>query len=129
MELEILVVDDSAAIRKALRRVLSYSRIPIGAVHDAENGEEALELLQSHRISLILVDIRMDGMDGLTLLRILKTSVGWATIPVIMITAEAGEAEVGTALRLGAVGYVRKPFYKHELEDRLARILESTPLP
>jgi two-component system, chemotaxis family, chemotaxis protein CheY len=129
MDLEVLVVDDSLVIRKALQRVLCCSRMPIGLVHEAANGEEALELLRSHRISLILVDIRMDGMDGLTLLRKLKSSPDWAAIPVVMITAEAGEGEVNTALRLGAAGYVRKPFSKHELEERLAGILEATPLP
>lgn len=128
MELEVLVVDDSCAIRKALQRVLSYSKIPIGAVYEAGDGEEALKLLQSHKISLVLADIRMDGMDGMALLKTLKNSLAWAKIPVVMITAEAGEAEVGTALKLGAAGYVRKPFLKQELEERLVGILESTQL-
>jgi two-component system, chemotaxis family, chemotaxis protein CheY len=129
MDLEVLVVDDSLVIRRALQRVLCCSRMPIGIVHEAENGEEALQQLQSHRISLILVDIRMDGMDGLTLLKRLKSSPDWAAIPVVMITAEAGEGQVNAALKLGAASYVRKPFSKHELEERIAGILESTPLP
>ena len=129
MGLEVLVVDDSLAIRKALQRVLCCSRMSISVVHEAENGEEALKLLPSHKISLILVDIRMDGMDGLTLLKRLKNSPDWATIPVVMITAEAGEGEVDAALKLGAADYVRKPFLKQELEERLARILQSTRRP
>jgi two-component system, chemotaxis family, chemotaxis protein CheY len=128
MDLEVLVVDDSLVIRRALQRVLSCSKIPIQAVHEAGDGEEALKVLQSHKISLVLADIRMDGMDGMTLLKTLKNSPAWAAIPVVMITAEAGEREVGAALKLGAAGYVRKPFLKHELEERLVRIRESTHL-
>jgi two-component system, chemotaxis family, chemotaxis protein CheY len=128
MGLEVLVVDDSLAIRRALQRVLTCSRMPIGTVHEAANGEQALKVVQSHRISLILVDIRMDGMDGLTLLKTLKDSPSWAAIPVVMITAEAGETQVSIALKLGAAGYVRKPFSREELEERLTRIMESTTL-
>ena len=129
MDLDVLVVDDSLAIRRALERVLRCMQMPIGTVHEAGSGEEALKVLQSHRISLILADINMDGMDGLTLLKRLKDSPSWAAIPVVMITADAGERQVGTALKLGAAGYVRKPFSKHELEERLARIVGPTTLP
>jgi two-component system chemotaxis response regulator CheY len=124
MESDVLVVDDSAAIRKILNRVLRQTGMAIGTVHEAGDGQEALELLRAHKIDLVLTDINMPKMDGLQLLGAMKASPQWNGIPVMMITTEGGETKVGEAVRLGAAGYVRKPFTADQIKEKLAGIVE-----
>lgn len=125
MRSDVLVVDDSAAIRKILQRVLRQTGIAIGTIHEAGDGQEALELLKSQSIDLVLTDINMPKMDGIQLLAAVKASPKWHTIPVVMITTEGGETKVGEAVRLGAAGYVRKPFTADQIKEKLAGILAS----
>ena len=124
MDSDVLVVDDSAAIRKILQRVLRQTGMAINTIHEAGNGEEALALLQTHSVALVLSDINMPKMDGLQLLAALKTSERLGRVPVVMITTEGGEAKVAEAVRLGAAGYVRKPFTADQIKEKLAGILE-----
>ena len=123
MASDILVVDDSAAIRKILQRVLRQTGMDIKDIHEAGDGQEALTVLQSQAVNLVLSDINMPNMDGLQLLAALKGSAQWAPIPVVMITTEGGEAKVAEAVRLGAAGYVRKPFTADQIKEKLVGIL------
>jgi two-component system chemotaxis response regulator CheY len=124
MESDVLVVDDSAAIRKILQRVLRQTGMSIRTIHEAGDGQEALNLLETHTVDLILSDINMPKMDGLQLLASLKASSRLHHIPVVMITTEGGETKVSEAVRLGAAGYVRKPFTADQIKEKLAGILE-----
>ena len=124
MESDILVVDDSAAIRKILQRVLRQTGMAIRAIHEAGDGQEALALLAEHRVDLVLTDINMPKMDGLQFLAAMKAVPEWRHIPAVMITTEGGEAKVGEAVKLGAAGYVRKPFTADQIKEKLAGILE-----
>jgi two-component system chemotaxis response regulator CheY len=126
MEADVLVVDDSAAIRKILQRVLRQTGMAINTIHEAGDGQEALEILKVHRPALVLTDINMPKMDGLQFLAAVKGSESWRSIPVVMITTEGGEAKVGEAVKLGAAGYVRKPFTADQIKEKLAGILEPT---
>jgi len=126
MEPDVLVVDDSAAIRKILQRVLRQTGMEIRTIHEAGDGQEALDLLKVHKPALILTDINMPKMDGLQLLAAIKADEAWRNIPVVMITTEGGEMKVGEAVKLGAAGYVRKPFTADQIKEKLAGILEPT---
>ena len=106
MESDVLVVDDSAAIRKILQRVLRQTGMAINTIHEAGDGQEALDLLRSRRVAAI------------------KRSSEWAAVPVVMITTEGGESKVAEAVRLGAAGYVRKPFTADQIKEKLAGLLE-----
>ena len=124
MDSDVLVVDDSAAIRKILTRVLRQTGMAIQTIHEAGDGQEALAVMALHRIDLVLSDINMPKMDGLQLLASLKASPQWQKIPVVMITTEGGETKVAEAVRLGAAGYVRKPFTADQIKEKLVGILE-----
>jgi len=124
MDPDVLVVDDSAAIRKILQRVLRQTGMAIGAIHEAGDGQEALEVLKKIRPGLVLTDINMPKMDGLQLLAAMKETDAWRDIPVVMITTEGGELKVGEAVRLGAAGYVRKPFTADQIKEKLSGIVE-----
>ena len=127
MESDVLVVDDSAAIRKILTRVLRQTGMAIQTIHEAGDGQEALAAMAQHRIDLVLSDINMPKMDGLQLLASIKASPQWRNIPVVMITTEGGETKVAEAVRLGAAGYVRKPFTADQIKEKLVGILEPAP--
>ena len=119
-----MVVDDSAAIRKILQRVLRQTGMAIRTIHEAGDGQEALDVLKSHKVNLVLTDINMPKMDGLQLLGAMKNAAEWRAIPVVMITTEGGETKVGEAVKLGANGYVRKPFTADQIKEKLVGILE-----
>jgi two-component system chemotaxis response regulator CheY len=121
--LELLIVDDSAAIRKILLRVLQQTELPLGQVFEAADGLQALKILKEHRVGLVLSDINMPNMDGLELLRTLRASVEWRSLPVIMITTEGSASKVAEAVELGATSYVRKPFTADQLRERLSAFL------
>src|SRR5436190_19484362 len=83
MEPDVLVVDDSAAIRKILQRVLRQTGMAIGTIHEAGDGQEALGILNIHKPALVLTDINMPKMDGLQFLAAMKASEAWREIPVV----------------------------------------------
>ena len=124
MESDVLIVDDSAAIRKILQRVLRQTGMSIRTIHEAGDGLEALALLNNQSVDLVLTDINMPRMDGLQLLGAVKAAPQLQAIPVVMITTEGGESKVSEAVRLGAAGYVRKPFTADQIKEKLAGILE-----
>jgi two-component system chemotaxis response regulator CheY len=119
MSLDLLIVDDSAAIRKILERVLRQAGVPVGNVFHAGDGLEALDSLKSHPVGLVLADINMPNMDGLELLGRLKAAPEWQNIPVIMVTTESGQTKVMQAVELGAAGYIRKPFTADQIKAKL----------
>ena len=124
MDSDVLVVDDSAAIRKILTRVLRQTGMAIQTIHEAGDGQEALAVMAQHRVDLVLSDINVPKMDGLQLLASLKASPQWRNIPVVMITTEGGETKVAEAVRLGAAGYVRKPFTADQIKEKLVGLLQ-----
>jgi len=86
--LDILIVDDSAAIRKILQRVIRQAEIPIGAIYEAGDGLEALESLRKQPVGLILSDINMPNMNGLEFLSHVKADDNWKNLPVVMVSLD-----------------------------------------
>ena len=121
--LDVLIVDDSAAIRKILQRVLRQTDIPIGKVIEAGDGVEALAALRNAKVGLILSDINMPNMDGLELLSQLKANPEWKDLPIVMVSTEGSQTKVLEAVGLGAAGYVLKPFTADQIKEKLSTIL------
>jgi len=121
--LDVLIVDDSAAIRKILQRVLRQTDLNLGEIKEAGDGTEAVEILRNRTFGLILSDINMPQMDGLQLLARIKEMSHLKNVPVIMITTEGGQGKVMEAVQLGATGYVRKPFTADQIKEKLAGVL------
>ncbi|MBV6432621.1 MAG: Chemotaxis protein CheY [Bryobacteraceae bacterium] len=123
MPVDILIVDDSAAIRKILQRVLRQAELNVGEVIEAGDGVEALAALKNRKVGLILSDINMPNMDGLQLLTQIRGSQEHKDVPVLMITTEGSQNRVLEAVSLGASGYVRKPFTADQIKEKLTGIL------
>lgn len=120
MALDVLIIDDSAAIRKILQRVLLQANIGVGKIHEANDGQEGLSRMASESVGLILSDINMPNMDGLEFLKAVKANPDWKSVPVLMVTTEGGQDKVIQALQLGASGYVKKPFTPEQIKEKLA---------
>nr|BFE59001.1 hypothetical protein GCM10020063_035270 [Dactylosporangium thailandense] len=116
----VLVVDDNADMREYLTRLLG------GAWHvtGAADGVEALEVARHHRPDLVLADVMMPRLDGFGLLRRLRADPGLAGVPVLLLTARAGEQTAIEGLLAGADDYIVKPFSARELVARVAAQLE-----
>jgi two-component system chemotaxis response regulator CheY len=121
--LDVLIVDDSSAIRKILQRVLRQTDLPLGEIKEAGDGNEAVDILLTRSFGLILSDINMPNMDGLQLLARIKEMPHLRDVPVIMITTEGGQGKVMEAVQLGAAGYVRKPFTADQIKEKLIGIV------
>lgn len=89
-----------------------------------ESGEEALKTLRTEQIDLILLDIAMPDMDGMETFERMKKECS-IKIPVIFLTASGYEDDVRTAIELGAVNYLKKPFFPQELLKRVAKEFEK----
>ena len=116
---DVLIVDDSSAIRKIVQRMLRQTEMAIGSVYEAGDGIEAIAVLKDKQVSLIFSDINMPNMSGLEFLKEVRAHEAWKVIPIVMITTEGSQASVMEALDLGAVGYVRKPFTPAQITDTL----------
>ncbi|HZB88485.1 MAG TPA: response regulator transcription factor [Terracidiphilus sp.] len=112
--IRVLVVDDETAIRRALRPPLTELGFQ---VHEASRGEEALQLLQSTPVDVVLLDVNMPGIGGIETLRRIRTAA--PRLPVLMVTVRDSEEEKVEALELGADDYVTKPFSMRELIARI----------
>jgi len=107
---KILVVDDDKTARILLADVLKAEGFE---VVEAEDGREALKMIQSQSIDLVMTDRSMPGMDGLALLKVLTER--YSSIPVVIISAYGEEKLWGEALQLGAKEYLVKPFKAQEI--------------
>lgn len=123
MALDVLIVDDSAAIRKILQRVLLQADVPVGKVFEAGDGIEALKVLEGQPVGLILSDINMPNMDGLQFLGQVRANAAWKQVPIVMITTEGSQNKVLEAVQLGASGYVKKPFTADQIKEKLAGLI------
>ena len=117
MRKRILVVDDDAMNLKRTRMILEkYYTVLL-----AESGREALKKIKYEKIDLILLDIAMPIMDGIETFKHIKDSS--VDVPVIFLTASGYEDDVKAAIKLGAVNYLKKPFFPQELLRRVGKRL------
>jgi len=123
MAYRVLIVDDSPAMRRCVRRVLQTSGFDLAECFEAGNGGDALAMLQAQWVDVILTDINMPGMDGEEFLRRVKANELLQSIPVFVISTDATKRRVGEMLALGARGYITKPFLAEQLRAELERSL------
>jgi two-component system alkaline phosphatase synthesis response regulator PhoP len=119
----ILVVEDEPDIRKLVQYNLAQERYK---VLEAEDGEQALKLLQRAKPNLVILDLMLPGMSGLELCRLLRERPETAQLPILMLTAKAGEADKVVGLEMGADDYLAKPFSPREMVARVRAILRRS---
>lgn len=120
----LLVVDDNAQITSLLENLLSDKYV----IHKALNGKKALAILEEERVDLVVSDILMPDMDGLTLCRKIKENIQTSHIPVILLTAKAEIENRIEGLKVGADSYIPKPFHPEHLFIRIEKLIEHMEL-
>lgn len=116
----VLVVEDEEPILEMLRYGLERFGF---SVHCVGSGEEALTAATHERPDLVLLDLMLPGMDGLEVCRRLKRDKETSTIPIVILTARDGEADIVAGLEIGADDYLTKPFSPRVLSARLRAVL------
>ena len=112
----IVLAEDEHQIARLVRFKLEKDGY---AVHVAENGRDALDLIRQTIPDIVILDVMMPVMDGFDVLREIKSSKATASIPAIMLTAREMEEDVLKGFELGAVDYMTKPFSPSELSARV----------
>jgi two-component system, chemotaxis family, chemotaxis protein CheY len=125
MQLNILIVDDSAVMRSMIRRTLSLCGIAVGEVFEAAHGGEALERLGEHWVDLALVDVNMPIMDGEELLNRIRASEEFRDLAVIIVSTESSETRLAR-LRAHGVEIVHKPFTPEQLRNTILQVTGLT---
>ncbi|NBC40639.1 response regulator [Corallococcus exiguus] len=115
----ILLVEDEPVIRELVRSMLSDGAVDVVC---AANGIEGLKLARDRDFHLILMDVVLPQLDGVSVCRILKSDPATAKVPLYMLTAKAKKADVASATQAGADGYIHKPFRGAELMDLVERL-------
>jgi two-component system, OmpR family, phosphate regulon response regulator PhoB len=110
----ILVVEDEPVIRELIRSLLSEAEVEVEC---AATGAEGLKLARTQVFDLILLDVVLPQLDGITVCRMLKADASTARVPLHMLTAKAKKTDVEVAMKAGADGYIHKPFRGAELMD------------
>lgn len=122
-EQNVLVVDDNQDVRDLVVHFLSSDGFH---VFSASNGDEALAILKSNPINLVLLDVMMPGKSGLEVLKEIRTGSNKSihNIPVMMITAKSSTDDIDVALATGATSYVVKPFRATTIREKVHKMLE-----
>ena len=121
---KILVVDDEKNIRLMLSQALASNTTTI---ETAINGEEALQKLQQSDYDLLLLDLRMPGMDGVQVLRLVHAQ--HPKLPVILLTAHGTVETAVEAMQSGAVNFLQKPFSPREIREAVDKALQEPKAP
>jgi len=122
----ICIVDDEATLREVVRRYLEYDGFQ---VIEAETGPMALQVLRDMPVDLILLDIMLPGLDGFTVLRVLRNSPDYGAlnanggVPIIVLTSRGDETDRIGGFELGIDDYIVKPFSPRELVARVKAVL------
>lgn len=119
-EYRVLIVDDEQEMRELIRLYLEKEGY---LCQEAEDGEAALELLQKESFDLILLDIMMPKLDGVSLCQEVRVK---SDIPIIFLTARGAEEDKVKGLKIGADDYIEKPFSPNELMARIDALLRRT---
>lgn len=120
MEKTVLVVDDEIHIQELIKFNLEKNGF---SVLTADNGDDALEIVENEKVDLIFLDLMLPGKDGLEVCKSIRRNPSIDSIPIIMITAKGEELDKVLGLELGADDYITKPFSIRELVARAKAIL------
>ncbi len=122
--MKILIVDDSSTMRRIIGNVVMQLGFSKEDFDEAEDGVKAWKELSNNSYDIVLTDWNMPNMNGLELVKKIRSEGTHQSIPVIMITTEGGKSEVITALKAGVNNYIVKPFSAEVLKEKLDSVLK-----
>ena len=123
MSFNVLIVDDSSAMRAVIKKIVTISGFQMDQCLQAANGREAMEVLADNWVDVIISDINMPEVNGLELLDLLKKNETLKEIPVIMITTEGSSERMQEAFNRGAKGFIKQPFLPDDIRKVLHQVI------
>lgn len=120
--MNILIVDDFSTMRRIIKNLLR----DLGFINtsEADDGTTALPMLQTGKYDFLVTDWNMPGMQGIDLLKAVRSDPDLASLPVLMVTAESKRDQIVEAAQAGVNGYVVKPFTAATLKEKIEKIFE-----
>ncbi|WP_126454266.1 response regulator [Sulfuriflexus mobilis] len=116
----ILAVDDSASMRQMVSFTLKGAGYD---VTEAKDGQEALNIAKSNKFNLVITDVNMPNMDGITLTKELRTLPAYKFIPILTLTTESSSEKKMAGKQAGATGWIVKPFNPDQLLATVKKVL------
>ena len=120
---KVLVVDDSRSARNFIRHVLE--NLGIQYFTEAENGKQAVEIIQEHYFDLVVTDYNMPEMDGRELTEYIRTQSWQSTVPILMVSSESNEGRLAAVAQAGVSGVCDKPFEPAVVRELLGQMLRT----
>lgn len=117
--MRILVVDDSSTMRRIIKNTLV--KLGYDEIFEAEDGADALKKM--NQVQLLITDWNMPNMDGLSLVKAVRSNSDTKTVPIIMVTTEAAKTEIIEAIKAGVNNYVVKPFTQDVLKQKIEQVI------
>ena len=121
-KMNILVVDDFSTMRRIVKNLLI--EIGFSNISEADDGKTALPILEAGGVDFLVTDWNMPGMPGIDLLKAVRANPKLASLPVLMVTAEAKREQIMEAAQAGVNGYVVKPFTADTLKEKVDKVFE-----
>ncbi len=120
--MKILIVDDFSTMRRIIKNLLRD--LGFSNTDEADDGNTALPKLQTGKFDFLVTDWNMPGMQGIDLLKAVRADPNLASLPVLLVTAEAKKEQIVEAAQAGVNGYVVKPFTAATLKEKIDKIFE-----
>lgn len=124
MPLNLLIVDDSATMRRMVARTLQMSGLPLGKIHEAADGREGLDLLEHTSVDVVFADINMPVMNGIEMIDALRKNPRTARLPVVVISTESSQTRIEDVRRRG-VQFIHKPFTPEQVRVVVQTLLKG----
>jgi two-component system chemotaxis response regulator CheY len=123
MSFNVLIVDDSVAMRAIIKKIINISGFKMNQCFEAGNGREALEQLKQNWVDVIISDVNMPEMNGLEMLQVLNQDPLYQNISVIMVSTEGSSERISQAIQGGAKGFIKKPFLPEDIRRVLYNVI------
>lgn len=123
MARRLMIVDDSATMRKIIMRTVRMSGLEFDEIQEAANGAEAIEKLGAGAVDIILCDVNMPEMNGEELLKKVRASDVYDDTKFVMVTTESADDLVNRLMEGGANGFIHKPFTPEQFEELLTTMV------
>jgi len=120
MAKSLMIVDDSATMRKIIMRTVRMSGLDFSRTEEAGDGSEALEKLNAKPVEIILCDINMPEMDGAELVKKVRELPSCEDTKIVMVSTESSQEVIDDLLANGANGFITKPFTPEKFQEKLS---------
>lgn len=123
MAFNVLVVDDSDTSRAVIIKTLRLAGVPLGTLHQANNGKVAIDVMKENWVDLVFADINMPVMTGIEMIAKMREDEILAAIPVIVVSTEGSSTRITQLEQSGIAAFVRKPFAPERIREVVQEVM------